>query len=203
MCCKGPRASFYKCEDVNSDYFLDSDLLKCSKCCQAYFCSISCQKNAWNLHKISCKGNEGKIACIEMKSPTEMKQVFLDANDPAFDQATVSPIMARCDIPLCLLPIKPGQNNYWCTYLMKDPVSGFAPMPWKDLGSVLLCRRDRMPITKAHCLQLGDFICNIVSCFGGDDDKNLHKTMMTREAFITFLVQNTQGSFTSPLGVSW
>jgi predicted oxidoreductase len=29
MCCKGPRASFYKCEDVNSDYFLDSDFLKC------------------------------------------------------------------------------------------------------------------------------------------------------------------------------
>jgi len=127
-----------------------------------------------------------------------MKQVYLDPNDPAFDQATLSPIMARCDIPLCLLPIKPGQNNLWCTYLMKDPVTGFAPMPWKDLGPVLLCRRDRMPITKAHCLQLGDFICNIVSSFGGDDDKNIHKTMMTREAFITFLVHST-----NPGGISW
>ena len=43
--------TFNMCEDVNSDYFLDSDLLKCSNCRQAYFCSIPCQKKAWNLHK--------------------------------------------------------------------------------------------------------------------------------------------------------
>lgn len=49
-----------------------------------------------------------------------------------------------------MIKLNQSQNNYWCTYLMIDPVSGFAPMQWSDLGPVLICRKDRMPITKAH-----------------------------------------------------
>jgi len=203
MCCKGPRSTFDKCVEVESSYHLDSELLKCSNCNQAFFCSQNCQKKAWNLHKISCKGIEGKIACIEMKSPSEMNQVYLDPNDPVFDQAALSPAINRCGIPLCLLPIRAGENNQWCTFLMIDPITGWAPNQYQSLGTVLLLRRDRMPVTKAHVYQLGDFINNILDCFGGNDDKNIHKTMMTREAFITFLVQNKKGYYRNALGVSW
>ena len=44
MCCKGPKTTFDKCEDVMSNYHLDSELLKCSNCNQGFFCSHSCQK---------------------------------------------------------------------------------------------------------------------------------------------------------------
>jgi len=204
MCCKGPASSFDKCEYVDKALFLDSALQKCSNCCQAYFCSQNCQKSAWKLHKISCKNNEGKVACVEMKNSRDMKQVFLDPNDPVFDKATLSPVMARCDIPLCLLPVKSGENNQWCTFLMIDPIYGHPPWDWQSLGTVLLCRRDRMPITKAHVAQLGDFIGDVVDCFGGDDDRNIHKTKMTRQAFITFLVEHiTTKNYSNDLGVSW
>lgn len=138
-----------------------------------------------------------------MISPSEMKQVYLDPTDQVFDAAALSPAISRCGIPLCLLPIKAGENNQWCTFLMIDPISGWAPPQYQSLGKVLLLRRDRMPVTKAHVYQLGDFICNIVDHFGGNDDKNIHKTMMTREAFITFLVQHAEGYFNNSLGISW
>ena len=83
-----------------------------------------------------------------------MEQIFVDIDNPLFDQDTLSPTMSRCGIPLCLLLKIPGENNQWCTFLMIDPITGWAPPQWQTLGTVLLCCRDRMPITKAHIINL-------------------------------------------------
>lgn len=46
--------------------------------------------------------------------------------------------------------LEKGENNQWCTFLMIDPISGYAPPPWSMLGTVLICRKDRMPITASR-----------------------------------------------------
>ena len=83
---------------------------------------------------------------------------------------------------------------------MIDPVSGLAPYPWMDLGTVLLVRKDRMPVIPEHIYQLGDFISFILDEFGGDDDGNIHKKSMTKEAFLEFL-QKYLGN--NAPGVAW
>lgn len=45
---------------------------------------------------------------------------------------------------------------------MIDPISGYAPPPWSMLGTVLICRKDRMPITATHFCHLGDFMSHIL-----------------------------------------
>lgn len=202
LCCKGPK-------QIGLEKLLEIDdkaLKTCSACHSAYFCSRTCQAAAWKLHKKTCTAfkNEGLISCVIMTSPMDCKQVFLKADDPVFDSSTPSPAMWKCDIPLCLQQIEPGFNNQWCTYLMIEPVSGMAPYPWCDLGKVLLCRRDRMPITPEHVHQLGDFICDIVNSFGGEDDSNIHKYRMTKEAFLSFLQEHLlEDCRFNAMGISW
>lgn len=140
-----------------------------------------------------------------MTNPGNCKQVFLSPDNPYFDNSTLSPPMARCDIPLCLRQLVAGTNNQWCTFLMIDPISGLAPYPWSDCGEVLLCRRDRMPLTPEHIYQLGDFICNIIHRFGSPDDDSIHQTHMTRSAFLEFLQNNlpSRGTYGNALGAAW
>ena len=136
--------------------------------------------------------------------PGSWQQVFLDPDDPRFSKATPSPIMNLIGIPLGILPLdKSGGNNAWCTLLLMDPLTGFAPLQFQSIGNALLCRKDRMPITPEHVCQLGDFINLIVDQFGGDDDQNIHKKMATKEFFIQFLTQHVEGYYYNKLGVSW
>lgn len=203
-CCKGPASSFNNMNipgrpNCFKDLFLQAPLQKCSNCNQGYFCSQICQQKGWDLHKVSCKGKQGKVACLVTKSGYAMEQVWLDPNDPIFDKATISPAMALCDIPLCLIELEKGENNQWCTFLMIDPISGYAPPQWSMLGTVLICRKDRMPITATHFCHLGDFMSHILDQFGGTNDKEIHKTMMTKGAFMKYIL--AQGA--KSVGISW
>jgi len=61
-----------------------------------------------------------------------------------------------------------------------------------------------MPITQKHVYQLGDFMDKLLDHFGGDHDRELHKTLMTREAFLSYLISHTEKGYgRSQLGVSW
>jgi hypothetical protein len=202
-CCKGPAQP-----GLRQKYTLSAGekLSKCSACKSIYFCSKECQKSAWKLHKNACNAfaKDHKIACVLMTNPSNCKEVYLDASDPRFDQAVPSPVLNKCGIPLALLPVRPGENNQWCTFLLIDPSTGFAPMQYQSLGEVLLCRKDRMPITPIHVYQLGDFISGILDYYGGDDSPAaIAKRFMNREYFINFLTEHKDGNYFNPLGAAW
>ena len=157
------------------------------------------------MHKKLCtkRKNEGLVACVLMTDPLDCTQVFLKPDDPIFDECSPSKVMKLCGIPLSLKQMKAGSDNQWCTYLMIDPISGFAPYPWSDCGQIFLCRQDRMPVTPEHIYQLGDFISNIISEFGGDNDEHIHKRSMTKKSFLKFLQHHLDGSYFNSLGIGW
>lgn len=145
-------------------YVSGTALLRCAGCRSAYFCGTQCQKAVWKTHKLAClKWKEGLVACVELadwpagRSP-KMQQVFHPVAYLQQLQASFpSPIMALVGIPLMVSPLERGTNNQWCTYMMAEPSSGFAPMQFQDLGKSILWRRDLMPITEENICVLGDF----------------------------------------------
>lgn len=70
---------------------------------------------------------------------------------------------------------------------MIDPVSGFAPYPWMQLGKVLICRRDRVPITPDHYYVLGDFMSCLLDRFGDPENDQIHKRYMDKAKFLQFI----------------
>lgn len=122
-----------------------------------------------------------------MSPGVEMETKYLKPNDPQFELASASKVMHLIGIPLCLLEIKKGENNQWCTFFMADPYTGLAPRPWTSLGTVLILRRDRVPITEEQVALLGDYFCDLMDQFGDEDNENVHKRSMTKLGFTEFL----------------
>lgn len=115
MCCKGEKqpglAKRLELKEGES-------LKVCTGCRCAYYCSRECQLAAWKLHKLSCvkMKKEGLISCVIATRIGECEQVFLSPDDPVFESSTPSPTMWKCDLPVCLKELVPGENNQWCTY---------------------------------------------------------------------------------------
>ena len=209
QCCRGPAQA-----GVSGPFATAAKLQVCVGCRAAYYCGAECQQRAWKAHKVPCKpfAQRGLVACVEMTDAAHMQHVFLPPDNPAFDAGAPSPIMGLCGIPLVLQQLAPGRNNEWCTWLMADPVSGFAPFEWLDVGLVRVCRRDRMPITRDHMVQLGSFMADLMDRFGDEDPSKIQTRCMTKAYFVKFLTRIVEtrnlnpdqgDQFGDPLGVSW
>lgn len=182
----------------------DSETLRlCAACHCSYYCSKSCQRQAWSEHRPICKAisSKGLVCCVEMSNPNTLRHIYLAPDNPIFDKASVSPVMERIGIPLSLLPTVPGTNNQWCTYFMIDPVSGLAPYHWQDLGTVIICRQDRMPVSMNQVNLLGDFFSILISMFGSDDDSTICDKEMNVWNFIAFTA--TPNSHFNEMGNGW
>lgn len=194
-CCKGPNS-----EDAKAM----SKLFICNDCHSAYFCSRECQQRAWELHKAPCKAlkQKGLIACVSMNSTTDCLQVFLDPLDPVFVKSLPSPMMVTCGIPLQMTAIEPGTENHWCSYLMADPTTGVIPDPWKKLGTVVISRTDRMPITVHHMYLLVDFSFSIGKTVNDSDHAAVRASMLSAMGFQRFLTAHV-GRLPEYQGISW
>jgi hypothetical protein len=124
---------------------------------------------------------------------------YLKPDDPRFEMASPSKIMHLIGIPLCLLEVVKGKDNQWATYFMADPYNGLAPRPFDMLGTVLICRSDRVPITKEQIFQLGDYFCGLMNEFGDPDRENVYKKSMTKRSFTRFL----GSGHSNGLGLGW
>jgi hypothetical protein len=84
---------------------------------------------------------------------------------------------------------------------MIDPHTGLAVttgFQFMDMRTVLVLRRDRMPITVEQVSILGDYFCHLTSEFGGDDDANIHRRSMTEAAFVRRLESYAEESSCGP-----
>lgn len=78
-------------------------------------------------------------------------------------------MLALCGVPLVLVRVRPvdQRDNQAATYIMIDPVSGFAPPEWQDsIGEVIAFRADRKPFTSAHFYAVWDFFCVVLDAYG-------------------------------------
>jgi hypothetical protein len=116
-----------------------------------------------------------------------MQQVFHSAAYLKQLNGFPSPVMALIGIPLILSPLAKGTNNQWCTYMMAEPSSGFAPMQFQDLGKCLLWRRDLLPITVDHVSELGDFFCNLMDRYGDGPGPAVAAEYATKRYFAKFV----------------
>jgi hypothetical protein len=114
--------------------------------------------------------------CVRMSGVRSAKQEMIVRSDPIFDRGELSPVMARCGVPLALvrsreglqrLPRTPDLDNQAATYFMIPPMDtcgAFAPDAWQyNVGEVLLVRRDRKHLALPHFYHLWDFFATMVN----------------------------------------
>ncbi|KII83211.1 hypothetical protein PLICRDRAFT_119711 [Plicaturopsis crispa FD-325 SS-3] len=119
------------------------DLFRCSRCTEALYCSSLCQKAHWGIHKPRC--------CFPILSETWAVTVTCDEDrrGPPFRSTVVgsahgihtygvpSPVSSLVSVPILVyrhiregslsMTTRKGLDNQIVTYLMIDPLTGFAP----------------------------------------------------------------------------
>mmetsp|Transcript_52587 Transcript_52587/g.87410 ORF Transcript_52587/g.87410 Transcript_52587/m.87410 type:complete len:232 (+) Transcript_52587:92-787(+) len=142
----------------------------------------------------------GLIQCLYM--PCKGENVcpitgpeFLHPDDPIFTKGTLSPLSSLIGLPLRFLrvdkrpslsiPRTAKLDNQPVTYMMIDPVTGFAHPEWQQgIGSVFVARQDKRPLLIAHLEAVWQFADDILERFG-DGNVN-YKVDMTKKEFLKF-----------------
>lgn len=103
------------------------------------------------------------------------EDIHLPSSHPVFENDPV-PISLKIGYPLVIeriepykyLPRNPETDNQHATWLMIDPVTGFAPGTWRGgIGSVYVASPDQKPLTQAILAAIVDYVSDILDAFGG------------------------------------
>ena len=115
------------------------------------------------------------VLCVRMRGVSHAEQVLIDRSDPIFERGELSPVMARCGVPLALVRSREGLqrqpraaelDNQAATFFMIPPVesNAFAPAAWQwNVGEVTLVRRDRRHLSLPHFYHLWDFFATMLT----------------------------------------
>ncbi|MCJ1470658.1 hypothetical protein MMC07_009304, partial [Pseudocyphellaria aurata] len=159
-----------------------------TRCRQSSYCSRDCQKKNWPKHKATCQPLSGSndpnhekepIRCVKIYSQGEgggrYEEILLPFSHPIF-QSDPLPVSLKFDYPLVLQRLVPNlsqrqeTDNQHATWLMIDPVTGFAPPAWQGgIGSVYVARPDRAPLTTEILAAITDYVSDILDHFGTAD----------------------------------
>jgi len=140
------------------------------------------------------KGSPSMVRCIRMRNIHQLTEEDIPSTDSRFDKTDsrlLSPMLARCNIPLLVLrtltadpftiPRTADLDNQPATYFMADVKSGLAPPHWQqNVGEVLLMRKDRRNLTRNEVFGLWDFFCKIMDDFGDPRPPNVNRTYFER-----------------------
>lgn len=123
------------------------------------------------------------------------EDVHLSSSHPVF-QTDPLPISVQLGYPLVMHRIVPNlargveTDNVHATWLMIDPVSGFAPAAWQGgIGSVYVARPDRTPLTQAVLLGITDWLSFILDAFGEMPPEKIARIYYGKANLGRYLVQ--------------
>ncbi|KAF8190349.1 hypothetical protein K438DRAFT_1971220 [Mycena galopus ATCC 62051] len=130
--------------------------------------------------------------------PGIFNDIDLDASHPIHTQGIVCPVSAQVGLPIIMyrhlkedpLRMNPdsGLDNQRATYLMIDPVSGFAPPQWQScVGSVTVMRKDGKPLTKQAIETIWMYHDHVLDLFG--DYGMAPRDTMTSEGFVDYCAE--------------
>ncbi|KAJ7064911.1 hypothetical protein C8F01DRAFT_1021620 [Mycena amicta] len=173
---------------------------RCSKCKQTKYCSVECQTADWKSHKRVCRPAppEGTVRGIVISCDGEMRrnnglftEIDLDGTHPIHTEGIVCPLSARVGLPIVIYrhlredPLTmvrdAGLDNQRATYLMINPVDGFAPPEWQMcVGSVTVMRQDGQPLTRESIETIWMYHDHLLDLFG---DGSPPHNQMTRKMF--------------------
>jgi len=168
---------------------------RCARCKYTRYCDAVCQLNDWAVHKPKC--NKHLIKAVQVSCQGDpigaWREVLLDTkHHPAFahlphniagitDQAASSaPVFEKLGFPTMIWRHEPQNwmqrppstdtnlDNPKATFMMIDPVSGFAPPEWqKAVGTVTVFRPDgKTELTVLEFETLWMFADHLMDCFG-------------------------------------
>ena len=155
---------------------------RCAGCKQVSYCSRTCQKQDWQWHKSACRKSNGstdkdkmvKVVKIHAKlgGGGRYSGVQITREDPIFKTKPV-PISQKFGFPLLVYrPMdkserEPLTDNQHATWLMIDPITGFAPAEWQShVGNVLVARADGEALETNTLAAITDYISDILDAFG-------------------------------------
>lgn len=179
------------------------------RCRQSSYCSKDCQKKNWSKHKATCQplsdsndpNNEKEpIRCVKIYSQGDGGGRYEDVRLPFSHQMFQSdplPVSLKFGYPLVMQRLVPnlprGQetDNQHATWLMIDPVTGFAPPQWQGgIGSVHVGRADRKPLTTEILAGITDYVSDILDQFGQEDAWQIVRRYYDRARLERYLVQH-------------
>ncbi|KAL0571133.1 hypothetical protein V5O48_010825 [Marasmius crinis-equi] len=210
---------FDTCNRCNRD---SPQLQRCSKCKIAFYCSATCQAAAWKSHKRICKDPPVSLTLTSPSSDIQGVRLIGGYNAPFFPDkpkpvprdhpvwtaSAVSPISQIVGVPLLIhresseMGLEesndPDRDNQAVTFLMIEPMSGFAPARWqKNIGPITIVRGDHKPLTRVALEMIWMFCDRILDIFG--DDTGTPWEMYTREAFVEFCEDYKEDHMQFPL----
>ncbi|MCJ1465049.1 hypothetical protein MMC07_003665 [Pseudocyphellaria aurata] len=138
------------------------------------------------------------IQCVTIYGgDSSYEPIYLPSSHPIFQNAPL-PISLRIGYPLVIqrlvenTPRGQATDNQHATWLMIDPVSGFAPMAWQGgIGSVYVARPDRNPLTPAVLAAITDYVSLILDSFGELDPGQIAQKYYDKAGFERYLAQHS------------
>lgn len=213
-CSKGPSQIFVD-TNISSAFYRDTTLNVCSRCHCAYFCDKECLQKAWPVHKLACqKLINGLSPAIEiLKNTTDYTQIFLSKEKSSSMDGVISPILSRCGIPLYVSKVTSevllsndssvtdsSEYNSVIRTVMIEPITGRAAEDWQQQQlhekSVIIYRKDTVPVTPAHLTVMKDFIQHLLekstSIASGEiavSVPSIRDEFLNHASFLSFLIQ--------------
>ncbi|CAF9932803.1 MAG: hypothetical protein ALECFALPRED_005382 [Alectoria fallacina] len=154
----------------------------CASCNGATYCSTLCQKEDWEDHKPTCRepifapthDTIARTVMIRSEADGGVRYSnFLTLREHPIFKTSPVPISQKIGFPL--LVQRPTQQsvrgplgaNQHATWLMIDPITGFAPAEWQGgVGNVIVARSDGKPLDTATLGAITDYISDILDAFG-------------------------------------
>jgi len=164
---------------------------RCSQCKFCFYCSQTCQKEAWKKHKGVCK--PAPVDLLSAPPPREPiagvrilggdnrpfypKPTTVGPDHPVWTLGSISPVSQIVGVPILIYrereetdlatPNDADLDNQSVTYLMIEPVRGFAPPRWqKNIGPVTVVRADKKPLTPLALEMIWMYCDAIIQDFG-------------------------------------
>ncbi|KAJ6495263.1 hypothetical protein C8R45DRAFT_165522 [Mycena sanguinolenta] len=120
------------------------------------------------------------------------REIDLEAAHPIHTHGIVCPVSAQVGLPIVMyrhlkedpldMDRDAGLDNQKATYLMIDPISGFAPPEWQMcVGSVTVMRKDGKLLTHESIETIWMYHDRILDLFG--DNGSAPRRMMTSQGF--------------------
>jgi hypothetical protein len=122
------------------------------------------------------------IKCVRVlcRGETGREGVFIDEelhpSHPVFETGTISPVSRMLGMPVRVhrldprpslsIPRTANLDNQHTTYIMIEPVSGFAPRAWQQgIGTVVVARDDRQPLSAQALEAMWNYIDRLLDLY--------------------------------------
>ena len=130
------------------------------------------------------------VMCVLCTPGKAFRSVHVPRDDPRLREDDIDndpcPILSILGLPYALVKVRnvPGSNQF-ATYLMVEPLTGFAPLSWQDdVGEVLLVNTDGRDTTVKHAQALWGYMYTLMNAYGEEDSGASVRNLLTRESFL-------------------